>query len=91
MEDAERQLSDVETKYKCDTLKLKSHNHDLLMGLEAAGRDKPSLFSTPCKAALTSQLPSLNGDFLSEAGSLVRHICIEWLIDALRLSVNDIV
>lgn len=72
LEDYQRHISESDSKYKCEIAKLKNKNQELQYALEEAQKDR--LGGTPNKMhiATSSQAASCNGDFLSEAGSLVR-------------------
>lgn len=65
IEDYKKHISESESKYKCEIAKLKNKNQELQFSLEDAqklGAPKPHT---------SSQAASCNGDFFSEAGSLV--------------------
>lgn len=82
LEDTEKQLSDIEAKYKCEILKLRTQNVDLSQSLENMTNNKDKNIShgqshgTPFK--YHNQPPSINGDFLSEAGSMVIYSIIQY-------------
>lgn len=71
LEDYQRHISDCDSKYKCEIAKLKNKNQELQLALEDVQKER--LGGTPNKMHLPSgsQAASCNGDFLSEAGSLV--------------------
>lgn len=65
IEDYKKHISESESKYKCEIAKLKNKNQELQFSLEETqklGAPKPHT---------SSQAASCNGDFFSEAGSLV--------------------
>ncbi|XP_023953345.1 protein phosphatase 1 regulatory subunit 21 [Bicyclus anynana] len=68
IDDYQRHINESDSKYKCDIAKLKNKNQELQFALEEAQKER--LGTTP-KAQTSSQAASCNGDFLSEAGSLV--------------------
>lgn len=73
LSDAEKQLSETDTKYKCELQKLRNHNQELAASLETAlsSKEKTNLpiQGTPHR---NNQIPgSINGDFTSDVGSLV--------------------
>ncbi|XP_077299782.1 uncharacterized protein LOC143920713 [Arctopsyche grandis] len=73
LSDAEKQLSETDTKYKCELQKLKNHNQELAASLETAlsSKEKTNLpvQGTPHR---NNQIPgSINGDFISDVGSLI--------------------
>lgn len=68
IDDYQRHISESESKYKCEIAKLKNKNQELQFALEEAQKERLGVTSRP---QLSSQAASCNGDFLSEAGSLV--------------------
>ncbi|KAM3958105.1 uncharacterized protein ACR2FA_007899 [Aphomia sociella] len=71
LEDYQKHISESDSKYKCEIAKLKNKNQELQFTLEEAQKER--LGGTPSKFHLpgNSQATSCNGDFLSEAGSLI--------------------
>ncbi|CAH0728104.1 unnamed protein product, partial [Brenthis ino] len=65
VEDYQRHICESESKYKCEIAKLKNKNQELHFALEEAQKLGVS------KPHASSQAASCNGDFISEAGSLV--------------------
>ncbi|XP_045452964.1 protein phosphatase 1 regulatory subunit 21 [Melitaea cinxia] len=68
IDDYQRHISESESKYKCEIAKLKNKNQELQFALEEAQKERLGVTSKP---PVSSQAASCNGDFLSEAGSLV--------------------
>ncbi|XP_060805261.1 protein phosphatase 1 regulatory subunit 21 [Amyelois transitella] len=70
LEDYQRHINESDSKFKCEIAKLRNKNQELQFALEEAQKDR--LGGTPSKVHVSaSQPPSCNGDFLSEAGSLM--------------------
>ncbi|VVC88372.1 unnamed protein product [Leptidea sinapis] len=67
IEDCNRHMTEIESRFKCEIAKLKNKNQELQFALEEAQKER--LSGTP-KAQVGSNI-SYNGDFLSEGGSLV--------------------
>ncbi|CAK1583372.1 unnamed protein product [Parnassius mnemosyne] len=71
LEDYQRHINECESRYKCEIAKLKNKNQELQFTLEEFQKDRVGSTSNRGLAATSSQAASCNGDFLSEAGSLI--------------------
>lgn len=71
IEDYQKHINEMDSKYKCEIAKLKNKNQELQFALEETQKER--LNSTPNKIHMpsSSQPTSCNGDFLSEGGSLI--------------------
>lgn len=69
LEDYQRHMCESDSKFKCEVAKLKNKNQELQFALEEAQKER--LGGTPNKHVASGSVASCNGDFLSEAGSLV--------------------
>ncbi|CAH2094322.1 unnamed protein product [Euphydryas editha] len=68
IDDYQKHISESESKYKCEIAKLKNKNQELQFALEETQKERLGVTNKP---QVGSQGASCNGDFLSEAGSLV--------------------
>ncbi|XP_063628128.1 protein phosphatase 1 regulatory subunit 21 [Cydia splendana] len=64
LDDYQRHLSESDSRYKCEVAKLRHRNQELQFALEEAQRASGTPNRQPSQ-------PTCNGDFLSEAGSLI--------------------
>ncbi|CAG4931143.1 unnamed protein product [Parnassius apollo] len=71
LEDYQRHINECESRYKCEIAKLKNKNQELQFTLEESQKERVGSTSNRGLAAPSSQAASCNGDFLSEAGSLI--------------------
>lgn len=85
VDDYQRHISESESKYKCEIAKLKNKNQELQFALEEAQKERLGVTSKP---QLSSQAASCNGDFLSEAGSLVSFLLFFSVVSSLVID-ND--
>lgn len=79
LEDYQRHISESDSKYKCEIAKLKNRNQELQLALEGAQKEKLDGTPNRVNAPSSSQPTSCNGDFLSEAGSLVNALVNSYL------------
>lgn len=69
LEDYERIFSEGDSKSKCEIAKLKNKIQELQHSLDEAAKERNN--GTPKMLPTSSQAASCNGDFISEAGSLL--------------------
>lgn len=76
VEDYQKVISESDSKSKCEIAKLKNKIQELQYTLEEVTKDRNN--GTPCRINLpsSSQAASCNGDFVSEAGSLVSYLSL---------------
>lgn len=71
LEDYQKHYNESESRYKCEIAKLKNKNQEIQFTLEELQKDRGH------KGVAMGSQASCNGDFLSEAGSLVTFLfCI---------------
>ncbi|KPJ01488.1 KLRAQ motif-containing protein 1 [Papilio xuthus] len=66
LEDYQKHFNESESRYKCEIAKLKNKNQEIQFTLEELQKDRSGNRAVP-----TGSQASCNGDFLSEAGSLI--------------------
>ncbi|XP_068618893.1 protein phosphatase 1 regulatory subunit 21 [Battus philenor] len=71
LEDYQRHINESESKYKCEIAKLKNKNQEIQFTLEELQKERLGGATNKGVIATSSQAASCNGDFLSEAGSLI--------------------